>query len=541
MMFYIILSLIGIILYNIYFQKKARPNLPPGPKPVPLLGNIRDLPPKGSLEYQHWLKFKDIYGPISSIAVLGQSLIILHDRQAVSYLLEKSSAKTSGRPDLHFARKLCGYGDLLTLEQYDTTFRQRRKLIHQNMGSRGTAARFRDIQDMESHRFLLRVLNDPANLIQHLKTEASAIILRITYGYSIEPHGADPLTLLIDRMMHGFSAAVTPFVWPVDIIHQLEYLPEWLPGMSFKRLAREWNSVTHTTIEAPYAFVRQQMAKGSHRMSYVSSLVEQQNYGDGDDDDAGDSDGANDTLSEDYEGTIKKTAAIMYGGGADTTVSAISSFVLAMVLFPTIQKKAQDEIDLVVGVDRLPQFQDRDHLPYVNALVMETLRWMPVGPMATPHVADEDINYGGFFIPKGSILCPAVWWFLHDPKTYSDPSSFDPGRYMEPRNEPDPTNDAFGYGRRICPGRFLAIENLFITISRLLAVFDIENAIDESGKKIYPKPEMTSGLISHPVEFPYSIKPRSDKHMDLIRCVEVEHPWEESDARHLQSHLTNIA
>ncbi|EFZ04142.2 Cytochrome P450 CYP620C3 [Metarhizium robertsii ARSEF 23] len=502
-MFQVIIALLGTLFVYYLSRKRGKSNLPPGPRGLPIVGNIMHLPPKGMPEYQHWLKFKDIYGSISSVTVLGTTLIIIHDRKAAHDILEKNSLKTSGRPKFYFGSDLCGYGKLLSFLQYNDTFRHHRKLVHQQLGTKTAIARFRDIQDVESRRFLLRVLDDPLKLTQHIKT----------------PRSADPLVLLIERMMNEFSLAFRPLTWAVDVIPILKYLPEGLPGTSFQKTARKWNKVTRMVIETPYAFVRQQMTKGVHRPSYVASLVTHH-----------ENDSRGNINWKYEENAIKRTAAIMFAGGADTTVTSITGFILAMLLFPAIQKKAKDEIDLIIGVSRLPQLEDRDKLPYVSALVKETLRWLPVAPSGATHTTDEAFDYNGYYIPKGANLMPAVWWFLHDPQTYSDPSAFDPDRYLEPRNEPDPASEAFGYGRRICPGRYLADESLFLTISRLLAVFDINKAVDKRGEEIVPEINITPGLIGHPREFPYIIKPRSAKHVDLIRSIEVDHPWEEGDA-----------
>jgi hypothetical protein len=80
--------------------------LPPGPKGLPLVGNINDLPPQGSQEYLHWLKFKERYGPLSSITVLGQTMIIIHDRDTALELMEKRASKHSGRPNMKFAMEM---------------------------------------------------------------------------------------------------------------------------------------------------------------------------------------------------------------------------------------------------------------------------------------------------------------------------------------------------------------------------------------------------------------------------------------------------
>ena len=84
-------------------------------------------------------------------------------------------------------------------------------------------------------------------------------------------------------------------------------------------------------------------------------------------------------------------------------------FMLAMVLYPDAQKKAQEEIDRVIGNDRLPCFDDRDNLPYVDAIVKEVLRWHPVGPMGLPHSTTEDDTYEGYHIPKGSLVIANIW------------------------------------------------------------------------------------------------------------------------------------
>ncbi|VUC26001.1 unnamed protein product [Clonostachys rosea] len=131
------------------------------------------------------------------------------------------STKTSGRPRTHFDVSLCGYGVLLNMQKYDAEFRQRRKLVHRQLGMKaaryeGSRNAISGIQDMESRRLLARVLDEPESLRQHIKTEASAIILRMTYGYTVKHNAADPLVVLIEGMMHDLSFAFTPLSWTVE-------------------------------------------------------------------------------------------------------------------------------------------------------------------------------------------------------------------------------------------------------------------------------------------------------------------------------------
>ena len=91
------------------------------------------------------------------------------------------------------------------------------------------------------------------------------------------------------------------------------------------------------------------------------------------------------------------------------TVSAINSFFLAMMCFPEVQKKAQAELDSVIGSSRLPEFADRDSLPYVNALVKELMRWHVVAPTGVPHATVQDDVYNGYYLPKGSLVVANIW------------------------------------------------------------------------------------------------------------------------------------
>lgn len=150
---------------------EQRPNyrLPPGPKTLPLVGNLLDLPPKGIPEFKHWLKHKDIHGPISSITVMGLTLIIFHDKDAAHAIMGKNAQKTSARPQLNFAQ-LCGLENSLITHQYDDKYRKHRKMVHQEIGTKGLSAGCQPIQEKEALKFVLQIFNDPDNMMVHLKT-----------------------------------------------------------------------------------------------------------------------------------------------------------------------------------------------------------------------------------------------------------------------------------------------------------------------------------------------------------------------------------
>lgn len=160
--------LTGYLAYR-YLLSSGR-KLPPGPRALPLLGNARDFPPAGALEYEHWLKHKDLYGPISAVTVLGTTLVLIHDKKAAHDLLELTSLKTSGRPTMVFASELCGYGSIiLGCEGYTARFRNCRKQLHRELGTTVSAAKFQGAQQREVSRQLVRTLNEPEKWLEHIK------------------------------------------------------------------------------------------------------------------------------------------------------------------------------------------------------------------------------------------------------------------------------------------------------------------------------------------------------------------------------------
>jgi len=123
-----------------------------------------------------------------------------------------------------------------------------------------------------------------------------------------------------------------------------------------------------------------------------------------------------------------------------------------MVLYPKVLKKAQAELDRVVGHGRLPDYSDREDLPYIEAIMKEVLRWNPPLPIAIPTRVTQDDVYRGYFIPEGATIVQNVWAVTRDEKLFPDPETFNPDRYLKD-GKIDPTvfspeERVFGGGRR---------------------------------------------------------------------------------------------
>ncbi|CAA7260281.1 unnamed protein product [Cyclocybe aegerita] len=386
----LLLLAVVCILKTILRSSKA-PSLPPGPKGLPLVGNILDMP--SEKEWLTFAKWGETWGDLCSVTVLGQPLVIVNSAKVASDMLDKKSAVYSDRPVLQMAGELVGWKNTLVLLPYSDRFRRYRRLFHSLIGSHAAVERFFPSEELEARRFLRRVLAKPDDLAAHVRKTAGAVILRISHGYEVK-EGIDPLVELADIATEQFSLASAPGGWLVDVIPALRHIPLWFPGAGFRRTAIEWGSTLQEMVQRPYDFVVQHIAAGTAEVSFTSTLLE----------------GKRLTAEEEFD--LKWSAASLYSGAADTTVSAIYSFFLALALHPEVVKKAQAEIDAVVGPDRLPTFEDRPYLPYINALVLEVLRWHAVVPTAVPHRVMQDDIHEGYLIPKGALVIPNIWQVL---------------------------------------------------------------------------------------------------------------------------------
>ncbi|KAK0450588.1 cytochrome P450 [Desarmillaria tabescens] len=424
-------------------------------------------------EWLTFAKWGEKYGDIVSVSILGRRLVIINSIQVAISILDKKSSIYSDRPVVGMGGELVGWKNSIIFMPYGVRFRNGRRLAHQLFGKGVTMKQFLPMLELETRRSLKRIFIRPEGLSEHIRKTAGAIILQISYGYVIQEDN-DPFVELAERTMNQFSLATASGGFFANLIPTY-----WFPGAGFKRTAREWASTLNDFVEKPHNYVKKEMAAGQARRSLASSQLER-------------------------EMTAEE----------DLTVASIYAFFKAMLLYPDVQAKAQAEIDAAIGDDRLPRFDDRERLPYVNALALEVVRWHTVGPVGLPHCAIQDDVQFGYFIPKGSLVYANIWKMLHNPAVYDQPFEFKPERFIRTEGrEPefDPCKLAFGFGRRICP----ADASIFISCAMALSVFTISK-YSENGVTFEPDTEHTAGTISHPTPFKCSIKARSEKASRLI-------------------------
>ncbi|KXN84165.1 O-methylsterigmatocystin oxidoreductase [Leucoagaricus sp. SymC.cos] len=336
----------------------------------------------------------------------------------------------------------------------------------------------------------------------------------VTYGLPVQRRD-DPVVRYTEKALLDGNNVAAPGKYLVNIIPQLKYVPEWMPGAHFKKVAREVREELDELMNRPYKeslnsivspmcsdskeMKPQQFLQnaGTARESFVSTTLER--YRDKPDFD----------LQALY---TKQTAVQVFAAASETSGAAITTFILAMLTHPDVQRLTQKEIDSVVGRDSLPDFWILS-ISHTSQLLSRS--WHPIVPAGVPHLTSDEDVYEGYYIPKNCIITPNTYAMLHDEDVFPDPEEFRPSRFLRSdgtiRDDlPDPENIAsFGFGRRICPGREIALSMLHITAVSILHLFDIRPALDDNGHPINVKPKFfAASLISNPVPFRCKITPR---------------------------------
>ncbi|RDB21787.1 hypothetical protein Hypma_010853 [Hypsizygus marmoreus] len=483
------LSLLVILAFVVLVRSRNKVRHPPGPSGLPIVGNALQIPK--DKQWLVWDQWKRLYGDVIYIRIFGSPTIIVSSHKAATELLDGRGLLYSGRPRAMMAGELVGWNKGLGYNPGppDPRFKEFRSLFNSFIGPRACAENreegsLRKTQEKENLRFLEKLLNEPERFFEHARESTSSLILLLSYGYHTQ--AGDPLDLvkIVEDAMAGFSRASDPGWW-VDSIPFLRHIP-WLP---FQQAARGMRADLVRLYDVPFGFVKEEMERGTAKPSFTSDFLE-------------DKKGA--ATPEDEE-LIQAAAASLYSGGADTTPSSLTSFILAMTLNPVVQTRAQNDIDALMkassAAPRLPTIADKERLPYVSALVKEVWRWNPVVPLGLPHLVTEDDEYRGYTIEKGTVVWANIWSILHDEEIFPDSFTFKPERFLdsegisETGGAAEAVMSAFGFGRRVCPGLHLAENTVFIAVVTMLYFFNITKAIDETtGKEIAPEEDF-SGFI----------------------------------------------
>lgn len=391
---------------------------------------------------------------------------------------------------------------------YGPTWRNIRKMVHLLLNL-NVAPSYVPYQMLENQQMLNDLLDTPDDFLKHIGRYSNALTTSMVFGWRTPTYEDKNIQQLFDGFAEFAEINQTGTAALIDFFAVLRRLPDWI--LSTQKKAKDLHKAERKFYLGHWLRAKQEVEDGTIKHCFCVGMAEAQKKG-----------GFSDAQAAYISGTLLEA-------GSDTTSSTLYAFMQAMLLYPEVQRYAQQEIDKIVGDSRLPTMEDQPNLPIATMVMKETLRWCPTTILgAVPHATSNDDTYKGYFIPKGTGVMNNVWAINNNPKRAPNPRKFDPMRYKDDHlnlydsaSNPDGTKRdqfTFGAGRRICPGMHVAERSLFLGISRILWAFNVSPAEGADGQPIIPDQEkLTQGFVCMPEPFEAKIRPRSQQRAEIVR------------------------
>ncbi|KNG46049.1 cytochrome p450 [Stemphylium lycopersici] len=486
---------------------------------LPLIGDLHNSPIEKPLV--NWSAWSKQNGPITVPKLFGiVPIVVLNSYEAVTELFSRRSQWYSNRPASVSMEMITGAGPgcsrFTLMHDYDDHLKLHHRILSPSLGA-PAASKYQSLMELEAKQLLfdlIAVLGKSADgctistktIYPLLERTQSSVILALHYGLRIPSFEEPILHEVINTQAKVTHLAANPQL--PDLMPFLRYLPTSISPWQqyadklyaaqidlYMRLFRHgkdapgWNATKQAIATAP---------KHAPADSLVSDL------------------------------DLAFTLATSIQGGMETSPRQILWFFVAAIQYPAFLARAHEELDKVVGRERLPSFSDRNSLMYVDAAMHELFRWRPVAPGSIPRRADRADEFGGVKIAKGVTIMANAWAVSRDEKVFDTSlgniEDFVPERWLrDGKVRGDLPLPVFGQGRRICQGKRVATDGAFMNIAQLLWAFDIEALPVEA---VDPWAMVVAGFMTEPRPFKFRLKPRARWVLDVVRGE-----WENTEKR----------
>ncbi|KAG1462291.1 hypothetical protein G6F46_004333 [Rhizopus delemar] len=463
---------------------KSKEYKSPGGREIPspkgdyfYLGHLPLLGKRPGLTITKW---HQELGPIFRIKVGSQNWVFVGDVEAAHELLVSKGSATAGRPEMTYLTK-----------------------VHSPGVSSLWIMSLSHILDREAQQ-VVDIMRDQAKVNEevdpHLFTRLAGMNLMLAIAYGVP--GAKSVEEPDFKKVEYFSTMAMRFSSPSEDFSVI------FPSLKFLDviLRKEKRMIDFRDKEFfPYVRNTIKLARESKEDSLVKKM---------------------DEIRKEYgldEQSILCLLSETLTAGTDTTSVGTAWAIGILCHHPEVQKKLCDEIDAFIRKHgRQPAFSDREELPYFIAFEKECLRFRAPTDLGLPHKVLKDVVYKDYIIPKGHIIYVNVHTLHNDPQVFPEPEKFMPERFLNDTRSMYASSNgaiqnrdhfAFGWGRRICPGIYLAESQIFHLLTKILATSTIEPAISSTGEKIYPDLDnvIDTGITVGPVPFKIRLVERMDR------------------------------
>ncbi|XP_008591860.1 PREDICTED: cytochrome P450 2E1 isoform X2 [Galeopterus variegatus] len=481
-----------LLLVSIWKQVHSSWNLPPGPFPLPIIGNLFQL--ELSNIPKSFTRLAERFGPVFTLYLGWRRVVVVHGYKAVREVLLDYKNEFSGRGELAVFQEHKDRGESNSQARWSTTTTRtvmgasRRALATYGTDNHSNSIRMNSgdglcmqrIAQCEGRPFdpTLVLGGGPCNVI-------ADILLRRRF-----PYDDDTCLRLMRAFNENFYLLSTPWLqFYNSFADYLRYLPgshrKLMKNVSeIKKYALERVKEHHQSLDpkCPRDFtdcLLVEMEKEKHSPEPLYTLD-----------------------------SIAVTVADLFFAGTETTSTTLRYGLLILMKYPEIEEKLHEEIDRVIGPSRIPAIKDRLEMPYMDAVVHEIQRFIDLVPSNLSHEATRDVMFRGYVIPKGTVIIPTLTSLLYDSQEFPDPEKFKPEHFLNENGKFKYSDyfKPFSAGKRVCVGEGLARMELFLFLSAILQHFNLKSLVDPKDIDLSPA---AVGFGSIPPHYKLCVIPRS--------------------------------
>ncbi|XP_075116666.1 cytochrome P450 2G1-like isoform X6 [Leptodactylus fuscus] len=462
--------------------------MPPGPTPLPILGNILQL--NGKALFQSFNKLSEKYGPVYTIYLGMDPTVILCSCDAVKEALIDNAEDFAARGEI--ISGLLFYFLSGVVGSNGERWKQMRRFSLMTLRNFGMGKRSIEQRIQEEAQFLMEEFrksnSQPLDPTFYFSKAVSNVICSVVFGSRFEYEDKEFLKLLnfLNQTFKGFSS-----IWG----QMYNFYPKVMgaiPG-PHHNIFKSINGVKEF-ITKRVQMHKESLDPSDPRDFIDCFLMRMEQEKDNPD-------------TEFHMQGIVNTTLDLFGAGTETVSTTLRYGLMILLKYPDVEERIHQEIDQVIGRDRAPCIEDRSQMPYMEAVIHEIQRFIDLLPLGFPHKVTRDLMFRGFLIPKDTNVFPVLSSVLRDPKQFKNPNQFNPGHFLDDKGK-FRRNDGFmpfSSGRRICAGEGLARMELFLFFTTILQNFTLHSPVDIEEIDLSP---LLSGFGNFPRYYQLAFIPR---------------------------------
>ncbi|XP_051062941.1 cytochrome P450 2B1-like [Phodopus roborovskii] len=462
--------LMGFLLLLVRGHPKAHGHLPPGPRPLPLLGNLLQMDRRGLLN--SFMRLRDKYGDVFTVHLGPRPVVMLYGTEAIREALVDQAEAFSGRGTIAVVKSV--FKDYGMIFANGERWKALRRFSLATMRDFGMGKRSVEERIQEEARCLVEELRkyqgaplDPTFLLQCITAN---IICAIVFGERFDYKDRQFLRLL-DLFYQSFSLFSSFSSQVFELFSGfLKYFPG--PHKQMSKILQEILDYIGHSVEKHKATLDPSNPRDFIDTYLLRMEKEKSN-----------------PHTEFHHQNLMISVLSLFLAGTETSSTTLRYGFLLMLKYPHVAEKVQKEIDQVVGSHRLPALNNRTNMPYTEAVIHEIQRFSDLIPIGVPHKVTKDTLFRGYLLPKDTEVYPILSSALHDPQYFAQPDTFNPDHFLD-ANGALKKNEAlmpFSIGKRICLGEGIARNELFLFFTTILQNFSVSSSVDPKDIDLSPK------------------------------------------------------